>query len=180
MAPSEAGLTLSDFGEAFAPASEVRLVENCRTPLGSRPLEARFDQETPLSYSADIWSLAVAMWDIIGMQPIFLNGYATEDNVAAQHVDLLGPMPKTWWDTWGAKSRSFHAEGVSKEGRETPGSIEQVFESPVQRFRRRLGVGEFDNDETAAIVSLMRRMLASRPEDRPTCNEVLQSEWMVG
>lgn len=38
---------------------------------------------------------------------------------------------------------------------------------------------EFDEEEIAAILTLTRRMLVFRPEDRLTAEEVLQSEWMV-
>jgi serine/threonine protein kinase len=40
-------------------------------------------------------------------------------------------------------------------------------------------MGEFDKDEAAAILALMRQMLAFRPEERPTAEEVLKSEWMA-
>lgn len=182
MAVSEARVVLSDFGEAYSPASGARLGKDCHTPLASRPPEAKFEPGTPLSYSADIWSLAIAIWDIIGMQALFSTNFVTEDDIIAEQVDTLKPqaMPSTWWESWEAKSQYFDAEGVAKEEREAHGLIEQEFEGRVQRFRRKLKVGEFDKDETAAIICLMRRMLGFQPEDRPTCDEVLQSAWMVG
>jgi serine/threonine-protein kinase SRPK3 len=178
MTVSEARVILTDFGEAYNPTSEGRLGKDCRTPLASRPPEAEFEPELPLSYSADIWSLAVAIWNILGIQ-IFSDFFSTEDDVLSQHVERLGILPKTWWDGWEARSQYFDAEGGVKKGRQTHGSIEQEFESRVQSWRRERNIGDFDKDEAAAILSLMRRMLAFRPEDRPTCDEVLQSEWMV-
>ncbi|MBZ6422118.1 MAG: hypothetical protein LBE43_00345 [Staphylococcus aureus] len=44
--------------------------------------------------------------------------------------------------------------------------IEEAFEV-VQMYRRKR-VCEFDREEAAAIIDLMRRMFAFRPEERPT------------
>ena len=58
--------------------------------------------------------------------------------------------------------------------------IEEALEEGIQKYRRKNGrVGEFGTDEMAAILNLMRRMLAFLPEERPTLEEVLKSEWMV-
>ena len=60
---------LGDFGEAFAP-EEFRYGKDCSTPLAVRPPEARFEPQAPVSYSADIWSLATTILDILGMKAI--------------------------------------------------------------------------------------------------------------
>lgn len=57
--------------------------------------------------------------------------------------------------------------------------IEQAFEDGIQHYRRLRQAGVFGKEETAAILDLMRRMLAFPPKDRPTAEEVLKSEWMV-
>lgn len=59
---SDAHILLSDFGEAFSPGHTVRLGQDCHTPLAMQPPEARFASQSPLSYAADIWSLAFAIW----------------------------------------------------------------------------------------------------------------------
>lgn len=64
---SDTHVLLSDFGEAFAPALETRRGKDCHTPLAMRPPEAQFEPEAPLSYSADIWRLATAIWEIPGI-----------------------------------------------------------------------------------------------------------------
>lgn len=48
----------------------------------------------------------------------------------------------------------------------------------VQKWRRKVG-DEFDENEKAAFLDFMRRMLSFGPEDRLTVEEVLKSEWMV-
>lgn len=57
-------------------------------------------------------------------------------------------------------------------------ALDDTFEDNVQKFRRKNG-WEFCPEELAAILDLMRRMLTFRPEERPTVDEILKSEWMV-
>ena len=171
---------LSDFGEAFAPGSEFRAGRDCHTPLGLRPPEARFEPDAPLSYPADIWGLALTIWEIIGMKAVFSNEFTTADEVTSQHVDVLGHMPQAWWESWEEKVRFFDENKRSVEGREVWPTLDVAFEEFVQKYRRkRPEIGVFGDEETAAILDLMRRMLAFRPQDRLTADEVLKSEWMV-
>lgn len=59
------------------------------------------------------------------------------------------------------------------------GAFEE-FEELVQKYRRkRERTGVFGEEETRAILELMREMLKFRPEDRLTMGQVLESEWMV-
>ncbi|KAE8383523.1 kinase-like domain-containing protein [Aspergillus bertholletiae] len=143
---SDTHMLLGDFGEAFATDLKARKGEDCHTPLAMRPPEARFEPQAPLSYSADIWSLAIAIWEILGMKAIL-------------QIDVLGPLPPKWWDCWEERGQFFDAGG--RRPRQNRGNVVST--------RRK----------TAAILDLMRRMLAFRPEDCPTAKEVLQSEWIV-
>ncbi|KAF2715402.1 hypothetical protein K504DRAFT_457571 [Pleomassaria siparia CBS 279.74] len=60
--------------------------------------------------------------------------------------------------------------------RETWLSLEKAFEEFVQKYRRkREAAGTFEEEETQAILELMRGMLRFRPEDRLTIDEVLGS-----
>jgi len=171
---ADAEILLSDYGEAFAPASEPRRAEDSHIPLSYRPLEARFEPEGALTQSADIWSLAVSIWEIIGMRMIFSDEFRTEDDVVCQYVDALGPMPRKWWERWEARHQFFNEDGSPKEGREIwPPALDDAFEDFVQKYRRRFESGEFDKEESVALVDLMRRMLAFEPEKRPSAGEVL-------
>ncbi|EAW17522.1 putative protein kinase [Aspergillus fischeri NRRL 181] len=176
---SDTCVLLGDFGEAFAP-EEFRCGKDCHTPLAVRPPEARFEPQSPLSYPADIWSLAVTIWDILGMKAIFSSEFATADEMLAQQIDVLGAMPLSWFKCWAKRSQFFDDDGRPKEGRHVWPSIDEAFEEGVQKYRRKSGrVGEFGREEMTAILDLMRRMLAFRPEERPSAEEVLKSEWMV-
>ena len=92
----DAQVLLSNFGESYSPSSEICQGEDCHTPLTVQPPEARFELQAPLSYSADIWSLAVAIWEVLGMKAIFSNEYVTENEMVSQHIDMLGLMPRSW------------------------------------------------------------------------------------
>ncbi|RAK99653.1 kinase domain protein [Aspergillus ibericus CBS 121593] len=175
---SDTHVLLSDFGEAYAPDREIRRGQDYHTPLAMRPPEARFEPEAPLSYAADIWSLATAIWEILGMQAIFSTDFASADELISQHIDVLGPLPSSWWMRWQERSRFFDPDGHPKEGRYIWSGIDLAFEECVQKYRRQREC-EFDREEATAIIDLMRRMLVFRPEERPTIQEVLQSEWMV-
>ncbi|KAK1144165.1 hypothetical protein N8T08_005829 [Aspergillus melleus] len=176
---SDARVILGDFGEAFS-LDEVRRGEDCHTPLAMRPPEARFEPHAPLTYSADIWSLATTIWEILGMKSIFSREFATADEVVSQQIDVLGSMPLSWWKCWEERSQFFDEYGRPKAGRYVWPHIDQAFEEGVQMYRRKSSrVCEFDREETAAILELIKRMLAFRPEERPTAEEVLKSDWIV-
>lgn len=172
-------LLVSDFGEAFTPSSDVRLGKNCHTPLAMRPPEARFEPQSPLSFSADIWSLATAIWEILGMKAIFSSEFITADEIVSQQIDVLGPMPLDWWERWDERGQFFNQDGHPREDRDVWPRIDEAFEEGVQKYRRKREMGEFGRDETAAILDLIRQMLAFRPKERPTAEDILKSEWMV-
>ncbi|KAJ5774840.1 kinase-like protein [Penicillium paradoxum] len=176
----EARILLSDFGEAFAPASEVRLGKDCHIPPAFRAPEAMFKPDAPLLYPSDIWSLATTIWDIVGMKSLFSSEFATEDNVISQHIDVLGPMPPDWWVRWEGRSQFFSDDGQSTEYHQTNKwtPLDKRFEHCVQKWRRKKG-SELGEEETAAFLDLMRRMLVFRSENRLNADEVLQSKWMV-
>ena len=180
------GLVLSDFGEAFAPAMEQRLGKDCNTPVSKKAPEALFEPNSPLSYSSDIWSLGAAIWEILGMKFIFSDS-DTEDEIVAEQIDVLGYQnsPPSWKKHWEQLNTEMtdmdpRIPRRPKGNREIWPPLEEAFEQFVQKYRRkREGAGIFGEEETRAVLDLMRSMLKFRPEERLTIDEVLQSEWMV-
>lgn len=112
---SEASLLLSDFGVAFRPAAELRF--QSYTPLEIRPPEARFEPENALSFASDIWSAGCTIWAMLAHRSLFDVLLATDDDVAAQWVDVLGPLPAEWWEKWEARSKYFENANQPVEGR---------------------------------------------------------------
>ena len=113
------------------------------------------------------------------MKPLFTDFWSIADDLIAQHVNRLGLLPKAWWETWAARSQFFDVDGLPVDVKRERLPLEQAFEARVQQDRRELSMGEFGEEETRAILDLIRRMLAFRPEERPTCEEILESEWML-
>ncbi|KAI1905540.1 hypothetical protein LOZ12_006743 [Ophidiomyces ophidiicola] len=176
---ADAQVLLSDFGEAFTSA-EVRYGEECHTPLSMRAPEARFEPRKPLTFAADIWSLGVAIWEVIGMKAIFSGECSTADEIISQQVDVLGPMPSEWWEKWDERDQFFDSNRCPKEGRYVWPAMEEAFQEGVQKYRQQKPhMGVFGTDEKAAVLDLIRRMLVFKPEKRLTIEEVLETEWMV-
>ena len=114
------------------------------------------------------------------MKAIFSSEFTTADEMVSNHIDVLGPMPLSWWESWEERSQFFDEGRHQNEGRHVWFPMNEAFEEGVQKYRRKSKrVDEFSTEETVAILDLMRRMLAFRPEDRPTAKEILQSKWMV-
>ncbi|POS73516.1 protein kinase [Diaporthe helianthi] len=180
------GLILSDFGEAFCPGTERRLGRECNAPLAKKAPEAVFELDAPLTFSSDIWSLGTAIWEILGMKFIFSEA-ETQDEISAQQIDVLGAttFPESWREQWERQGDedSHGARAIPRRPtgeRETWPRLENAFEEFVQKYRRkREATGIFDEQETRAILELIRGMLRFRPEERLTADEVLMSEWMV-
>ncbi|KAJ5929302.1 hypothetical protein N7454_007150 [Penicillium verhagenii] len=149
---SDAHILLSDFGEAFSPATETRLGRDCHTPPAFRAPEAKFDSQNPLGYPSDIWSLATAIWEIIGIKQFF------------------APRRSRFFDEDGCPTESYR--------RNKWPTLEDSFEIGVQKWRR-LDGKVIEGNEQAAFLDLMRQMLSFKPEERPTAEVLLTSEWMV-
>lgn len=173
---SEAKISLSDFGEAFFPSEEQRYI-SC-TPLINRPPETRFEPNNSLSFSSDIWSLACTIWCIVAQRPLFEGFLATEDDMTCEHVDALGILPAEWWERWDARTKKFDEDGKATN-RKYLRTWDDRYEDSVQQPRRDKDLSSFDIEEKKAFFDMLRPMFSFRPDDRPTTNQILKSEWMV-
>ncbi|EQL36119.1 CMGC/SRPK protein kinase [Blastomyces dermatitidis ATCC 26199] len=182
---TDARVMLSDFGEAFSPASHHRQAQDSHTPLGTRPPEARFEPCNPLSYAADIWSLGLLIWRILGLKSLFTTEFPCPDELVSQYIDVLRPgpdgidMPESWWRQWDGRDKFFDNNREPIPNREIWPSLETGFDHQVQYWRRKDQMGEFGDDERRAILDLLRQMLKFIPAERATAEQVLESEWMV-
>ncbi|KAI1038053.1 hypothetical protein LB505_001490, partial [Fusarium chuoi] len=172
---SEAKLWLADFGTAFNPSQETRLVSY--THLQNRPPEAKFDPTKPLTFSSDIWSLGLMVWEVMGDGPFMSSFLFNWDEVIADQVNALGPLPREWWEKWEAKLNEFEENGQPKGQREY-WSLEKRFHMNIQDPRMEEGTEQMDNDESHAFLDMIKGMLRFRPEERLTADQVLRSEWM--
>ncbi|KAF2227267.1 protein kinase [Elsinoe ampelina] len=181
-----AGLMLSDFGEAFRPSNEQRLGRDCHVPLLKRAPETFFEPDEPLSFGSDIWSLGVAIWDLVAMKTLFAE-MEPPDEIVAEQIEVLGAdgFPKEWQEKFDSPVVLGVGEGQAfprRPGgeREVWPTLEEAFESSVQNYRKdEKNIGLIGVEEKEAILRLLRRMLVFKPNERISASEVLASEWMV-
>ncbi|KAB8267701.1 kinase-like domain-containing protein [Aspergillus minisclerotigenes] len=174
----EARILLSDFGETFSPVQEKKFESH--TPRLIRPPETRFEPTKPLSLSSDIWTLACTIWDIIAQRSLFEGFLTNEDDMACQQISALGPLPTEWRETWEAhQNKPTEHGGPINQSRIQYQSWEDRFERSMQQPRIKEAMLHLELSERDALSSMLRSMLSFRPEDRPSAQQVLESEWMV-
>jgi serine/threonine protein kinase len=180
------GIMLSDFGEAFRPSTpdkRPRLGKDSHIPLYARAPEALFEPSEPMSFASDIWSLACAIWHVLGLSPLFSPGETRTDYRVAGFLETLEPekLPQSWQQIWEREESVPGNSSLPKrphdvdEDCEPP--ISSLFEEWTQQRRRKEGK-PFEEAETAAILDFMKGMLKFDPNERWTIDQVLESDWM--
>ncbi|OJJ52299.1 hypothetical protein ASPSYDRAFT_62949 [Aspergillus sydowii CBS 593.65] len=170
---SEAKIFVTDFGESFLPSITQRHYSH--TPGILAPPETYFHE--PLSFPSDIWTLACTLWDILGQRPLFEGFNPSDDWMIKEHVDALGKLPCHWWQKWAARERWFTEEAKRKsegEGR----SLVNRFIGSIQNPRHECAMEGVGEAEKSALLTMLRGMLAFRPNERLTATEIMGSEWM--
>ncbi|KAJ5580245.1 uncharacterized protein N7459_006230 [Penicillium hispanicum] len=176
--PGWFGDLLGDFGESFNPQKTARFSSKTLPLL--QPPEARFS-DAPLSFASDIWTLACTVWEIFGQRPLFEAYFPTPDRVTAEQVEVLGLLPSEWWEKWSQRADWFNEEGeLSKRPNSMRRAWEQRFSDSIQEPRAKTGLKTVTKDERNAFEAMMRSMLAFRPGERATAQQLMHSEWMKG
>ena len=179
---ADVSIAVIDFGEAFQPGTEVRCGSTSNTPLPMRPPEARFMPDAPMSFPTDIWTLAIALWNLVGMKKLAGDDFASDDDVVSQYIDVLGPLPDKWRES--ANWREHQALYFDEQGRRRDPddilwpSVEVAFDEGVQKYRQMDNVGVFEENERAAFIDLIRCMAVFDPAGRITIDGVLKHKWM--
>lgn len=139
--------------------------------------EILLEPTSHVSFSAEIWSLACALFAIMGQRPLFESWFPDEVRILEEHVDTLGRLPAKWWTDW-----TSHDQCFDDQLRRIDGSprrlLENRLESSIQEPRRKQAMATMGDDEKAAFLLLLRSMLSFRPEDQPSAQQVLESTWM--
>lgn len=174
----DAKILLIDFGVAFRPLEKENHVYY--TPCGLQPPESLLRLQQPNTFSADIWTLACCVWNIMGESSLFMSFWDTPDDALQNQVDTFGKFPDEWWQKWEARSKWFNEDGSSSYGSETPCNWEHKFkvrllEPRVKAYGEEGGMGE---DEARCLSLMLRSMLLFKPEERATAAELLNCEWM--
>ncbi|KAG5959064.1 hypothetical protein E4U56_005152 [Claviceps arundinis] len=176
---AEAKLTLSDFGAAFRPADESRLVSLSHVCPALRPPEALFEPQRPLNFASDIWSLACLILPLFGFDAHIDNPIERAGEIIVRQIGLSGPMPPAWWRKWEQRPIWFTENGEPTSLARQTWTWEGLFEWLVQQPRRTNEMETLAEDEMAALTKLLRDMLAWKPCERPNISKVLKSDWMT-
>lgn len=174
-APSNVNLLISDFGEAFMPSTEHRYESHA--PIAYAPPESVFEPEKPLTFSSDIWTLACAIWSILGQRPLFEEILALQDDITAEQIDVLGTLPPEWWSKWQGKHEYFTEDGGAIPDRYFK-SWNDRFESHIQRPGLEAGISAVCDGEKSAVLHMLRSMLEFEPERRASAEDILQCDWI--
>jgi len=172
----EARLLLSDFGVAFRPSEKSRF--ESYTPLVIRPPEAFFEPTTPLSFASDIWSLGCIIFELLAHRSLIDGILAPQDEITAQQVHLQGPLPSEWQDKWELRSKWFDEAGRPLSNECDIWTWNRRFDQWVQEPRQSCGMDVINEEEKVALFELLHWMLAWRPRERPSAEEVLDMAWM--
>lgn len=172
---SSAKIFLTDFGESFLPSVTSRYHSN--TPALLIPPEVKFLPRESLSFPADIWSLACAIFSVLGQRPLFEAFNPSDDWMTKEHVDVFGKLPPEWWERWDARLKWFDEDGARDHG-VAGNPFARRFENYIQKPRRESGMEELGEEEKEALFKMLKSMLTFKPGERITAQEVLESEWM--
>lgn len=94
-----------------------------------------------------------------------------------EHVTVLGRLPSEWWEKWDRRLEWFNEDGTrNHHGLGRPWT--ERFEKFVQEPRRESDMEGIEDEEKAALFTMLKSMLAFRPEERSTAEEALTSKWM--
>jgi hypothetical protein len=82
---------LTDFSESFQPAVDVRQFSH--TPFMLRSPEILLESTAQVSFPVEVWSLACAVFSLMGQEHLFGSWFPSKDRILAEHIDALGCLP---------------------------------------------------------------------------------------
>ncbi|KAL4964542.1 kinase-like domain-containing protein [Aspergillus stella-maris] len=186
---TDARIRIVDFSESFDPVKDKQYESHAPTVLA--PPESRFTNagglDEPLSFSADVWTLGCAIWEIFGGGQPFDAFPPTPDEVTKEHAEMLGKLPQRWWTQWEERRKWFNEDGT-KNVRENLGrwySCETLdwnsrFQWYIMKPRKSIKkVGIFSVEEERAFRDMISLMLVFEPAKRGTIERVVGCEWMT-
>ncbi|KFY91104.1 hypothetical protein V498_05693 [Pseudogymnoascus sp. VKM F-4517 (FW-2822)] len=173
-------VNISDYGTSFMVATEPS--PELHTPALYLPPEDFFNE--PITQAADIWTLAVNLYDVLGERALFETFGWDRDDIMAEMVSTLGPPPTRWWDAWGNRKEFFEPDGSWV--RDMKRIYTPVFR-PLHQRMWDMGRGETPEScqwdvkggEMQALEELLRGMMAFELAERLTAEQLMTSEYMV-
>lgn len=175
-------IIISDYGTSFIVAQTPS--PTLHTPALYSPPEDFFNEPIIQPTAADIWTLGVNLYEVLGERPLFETFAWDRDDIVAEMINTLGQPPVRWWDSWPKRSEFFEKDGS------WVADFRRISTPVFRRLRQRLwdmGRGETEltcewdiaGGELRALEDMLRAMMAFEPAERPTADQLLRSEYMI-
>jgi hypothetical protein len=101
-------ILISDYGTSFVIADTP--TPTLHTPALYSPPEGFFNEPIQPN-AADIWTLGVNLYDVLGERPLFETFAWDRDDIVAEMINTLGQPPLRWWNSWEKRSEFFNEDG---------------------------------------------------------------------
>ncbi|KAL4933346.1 kinase-like domain-containing protein [Aspergillus undulatus] len=102
-------IVITDYGTSFI-ASQTPF-PTLRTPaLYSLP-EGFFQEPITIPTAADVWTLGVVLYEILGERPVFETFSWNPDDIISEMISTLGQLPARWWISWENRPQFFNPDG---------------------------------------------------------------------
>ncbi|KAL8802818.1 MAG: hypothetical protein Q9182_003578 [Xanthomendoza sp. 2 TL-2023] len=172
---SDPRILISDFGEAWLTQTTTSK-QDLNTPAAFLPPETTFAKDS-IGPPADVWTLACSIYEILGGRPLFEHWFPSRDDIIADSIDCLGPLPQKWWDNWSSRGNYFHADGsfISEAVASQPLPLAER----IQWMGRTKNNHDFLAEETRSLENMLRAMMEFEPTKRATAEDIVASEWMT-
>ncbi|KAJ6114303.1 kinase domain-containing protein [Penicillium sp. IBT 16267x] len=175
-------IIISDYGTSFIMSQTPS--PTLYTPALYSPPEDLFNEPITQPTAADIWTLGVNLYEVLGERPLFETFAWDRDDIVAEIINTLGQPPVKWWNSWVKRSEFFEENGS------WVADFRRISTPIFRRLRQRLwdmGRGETEQTcewdvaggELRALENMLRAMMAFEPGERPTADQLLRSEYMV-
>ena len=144
-----------------------------------RPLETIFGY--PITSAADIWTVGMAIFNILGRDKIFQDLWPDEDSVVLEAISTFGPLPPKMWQAWPNRSKFFKDDSSWQEDQKPPNS--ELSRSLANRLRECMEheadseIYGYSDVELRSLEKMLRSMLKYEPNDRVSADQALRSEW---
>lgn len=171
---------ISDYGTSFVVSAAT--FPELHTPALYLPPEDFFGE--PITQAADIWTLGVNLYEVLGERVLFETFGWDRDDIMADMISTLGVPPARWWDAWQNRGEFFEPDGSWT--RNMKRIYKPVFR-PLHQRMWEMGRGEtpetcqwdMHGGEMQALEELLGGMLAFEPAERLTAEQLMTSEYTV-
>ncbi|BAE58736.1 unnamed protein product [Aspergillus oryzae RIB40] len=125
------------------------------------------------TYSADIWSLGVMLWDLLEGKKLFKDVDPLHDqeynepNHLAYITSLLGPPPEDILARGRRAGLFYTADGTLRIEARVPATFK--FENLIRNIH---------GDDKRMFIEFVSKMIKWRPEERSTAKELLEDPWL--